>query len=217
MTRRGFTLIEVLIALALTVIVASALASSLWVAFKARRSANAAIEESRQTSTTGDVLAREIAGCLPPTGRLAGPFEGVADDIQFFTTGPEPKATVQGDIRGIEYTTVPGTNNGQNLVRRVTSNLLAQVVVTPPDEVLCQNVDSLEFWYYDGTDWQDSWDSTTASPANTLPVAVKFTLTLLPASPGAQPQTTTRIIALSCYKPQNQTAPTATPSGGATP
>jgi general secretion pathway protein J len=210
--RRAFTLIEVLLALGITVIIGAVLAASLWATTKASRSAEAAVEESRQTSTTGDIMEREIANCLPPTGQLAGPFVGTTDDLMFYTTGPEPKAVVQGDIRGIEYTTAPGqgNNNGMCVVRRVQSNLLAQVINTPPDEVICQNVDSLEFWYYDGNEWQDSWDSTQQN--NALPIAVRFTLTLATTTRGQTARTTTRIIPFSCYNPQ-----TSTTTGGITP
>ncbi|HUO07382.1 MAG TPA: type II secretion system protein GspJ [Phycisphaerae bacterium] len=211
--KRAFTLIEVLLALGITVIIGAILAASLWTATKASRTADAAVEEYRQTSTVGDILEREIANCLPPTGQLAGPFEGLSDDIQFFTTGPEPKASVQGDIRGIEYTTAASSGNttGQTLIRRVTTNLLAQVAVTPPDQPICTGVNTLEFWYYDGTEWQDSWDSTQTN--NTLPMAVKFTLTLLPAKQGGQPLTTTRIVPLSCYNPSASSSSSTTGGG----
>ncbi len=211
--KRGFTLIEVVLALAITVIIGGILAASLWATTKAGRSAEASANEFRQTMTTADIIQSELENCLPATGQLQGPFEGLSDDIQFYTSGPEPRASVQGDVRGIEYTTVAASGStGQNLVRRVTSNLLAQVTLTPPDQVICQNVDTLEFWYYDGSDWQDSWDSTLLN--NTLPMAVKFTLTLLPEKRGDPARSTTRIVPIACYNPSSSTTSTTSGTGG---
>jgi general secretion pathway protein J len=210
--KRAFTLIEVILALAITVIIGGILAASLWTTSRASRSAEASLNEFRQTMTTADVIQAELENCAPPTGQLQGPFEGLSDDIIFYTAGPEPKAIVQGGVREVEYTTAPSSGTpGQNLVRRVTSNLLAQVTVTPPDEIICQNVDSIEFWYYDGTDWQDSWDSTQMN--NALPVAIRFTLTLLPEKEGQPVRTTTRIVPLSCWNP-SLSATAMTTTGG---
>jgi hypothetical protein len=133
----------------------------------------------------------------------------------FYAFGPEPKATVQGDVRQVEYTTAPSTTSssqGQNLIRRVASNLLAQVTTTPPDQVVCQNVDSIEFWYYDGTTWQDTWDSTQMN--NSLPMAIRFTLNLLPEKQGQPDRTTTRIIPLSCYNPAASSSSSSSTTGG---
>jgi hypothetical protein len=50
-------------------------------------------------------------------------------------------------------------------------------VAEPPEEVLCRNVRSLDLMYYNGTDWQDSWDSSAQGDA--LPLAVEVKLELL--------------------------------------
>ena len=67
---------------------------------------------------------------------------------------------------------------GMVLLRRVTRNLLATRVEDPEAEVLCRGVRSFDLMYYDGTDWQEDWDS--AAHDNTLPLAVLITLELLP-------------------------------------
>ncbi|MGN6368719.1 MAG: type II secretion system protein GspJ [Phycisphaerae bacterium] len=210
---RAFTLIEVILALAITVIIGGILAASLVATNKASRSAEASMNEFRQTMTTADLIQAELENCLPPTGQLQGPFYGTTDDLIFYTSGPEPKAVVQGDVHEVEYTTAPSSGTpGLNLVRRVTSNLLAQTVITPPDQVVCQDVDQIEFWYYDGNDWLDTWDSTQEN--NALPMAVRFTLTLLPAKQGDPPRTTTRIVPFSCYNPSLSTDSSTTGGNG---
>ena len=120
---RGFTLLELLLAMALSLIVAAILAASLFTAFKARASAEDTVEATREIATVGDIVEREIANTLPPTplpagtgtvtlpgqnisatsGILIGPFEGLVDSIDFFTSGPEPKAATQGDVREVSY------------------------------------------------------------------------------------------------------------------
>ncbi len=75
----------------------------------------------------------------------------------------------------------------------------------PPDEeVLCRNVRSFTVQYFDGTNWQDNWDSTTVG--NVLPMAVAFTIELNPANPknpNATPLRISRVITLPCAKPSN--------------
>ncbi len=131
-------------------------------------------------------------------GILIGPFEGAVDTVNFCTSGPEPEADLQGDVREVVFLLVPDPNasGGQMLVRRVYTNLLAQPILTPPDVVVCRNVQSIAFSYYDGTQWGDTWDSTQQS--NALPLGVQITLTLAPTLAGGQAQQTVRLVRLSC-------------------
>ena len=91
---------------------------------------------------------------------------------------------MQGDVREIVFLLVPDptASGGQMLVRRVYTNLLAQAIVTPPDQPICHNVQSIAFSYFDGVTWTDTWDSTQLS--NTLPIGVQITLTLAPTVAG---------------------------------
>ena len=65
------------------------------------------------------------------------------------------------------------------LVRRVRRNLTAQ---NPPDvdeEIICRGVSSFKLEYFDGSQWQTTWDSTENTDANNnnaLPAAVRVTL-----------------------------------------
>jgi prepilin-type N-terminal cleavage/methylation domain-containing protein len=200
MKQAGFTLLELLLAMAISLIVAAALGATLYTAFRAKNSALAAVETTRATDLAADTFVRDIANCTPPSGVLRGIFNGVSDDVSFYTTGGEPKATVQGDMKGVEYALTQDTQGpGQILVRRVTTNLLATVQTTPADETICRNVTSMQLSYYDGTQWQDSWDSTQVN--NVLPYAVKFDLELAPRPGSNEPRHTVRIIPMSCAPP----------------
>jgi len=73
----------------------------------------------------------------------------------------------------------------------VTRNLLpATVEDEPAQQWLMSGVQSLKFYYHDGTQWRDSWDSTTADPTtgqtNTLPAAIKLQIQLI-AKEGGRP------------------------------
>jgi prepilin-type N-terminal cleavage/methylation domain-containing protein len=233
---RGFTLLELLLALALTVVVVAALAASLYTAFRARTNAMEAVESSREISTAGDIIVRDLADCLPPTppalnagtiqglsganttGTLIGPFEGLADSVDCFISGPQPKAPTQGDVREVVYLVEadPSGKGGNVLARRVTSNLLAQQLLPDPDEVICRNVVDMHLSYFDGTDWNDTWDSTaqTGTLLNCLPVAIAITLDLAPYKRGEPNRETVRYVPMSSFKPQTQTVPTVTVTGG---
>jgi general secretion pathway protein J len=226
--RKAFTLLELLLALALTVIVAAILASSLYVGFRAKSTIEDAIDATRSTDIAADIIAHELTLTLPPTpsnaasttiqlsssvntlnGTLIGPFEGAADSLDFFVSGPEPKTDtgLENDVREITYLLVPDTNasggaaattaaTGQNLVRRVRTNLLEPTATDGPDEILARNVLRFQLSYYDGTTWTDTWDSTALN--NLLPLAVQFTLELAPLKPNQKSRLDSRTIAVPC-------------------
>jgi len=233
--RRAFTLLEVVLALALTVIVSTIVASAMYTAVQIKRSVNSALDIARSNDVAADVMAQEIANALPQTqplnagvtvqlpgasasnGNLIGPFVASGDPtadslLDFFTTGPEPKADLQPDVREVQYALVDGPNGTKNLVRRVTTNLLPIDTTTlPPDIVLAQNVVNVTFSFYDGATTYDSWDSTQVNYA--LPLTVEFTIELAPQVPGQPNRITTRTISLAC----GTDASTTSATGGTTP
>ena len=94
-----------------------------------------------------------------------------------------------------------------SLVRSVTRNLLAPTTPTPEDEILCRNVKSFTLRYFDGSVWQDNWDSTTLG--DVLPVAVEMTLEAVmddekPGQP-AKIYKVTRVFPLACAQPATDT------------
>ena len=59
-------------------------------------------------------------------------------------------------------------------------------------------VTALTFQYYDGTGWRDSWDTTDGDTNNTLPYAVRMTVTLMPERSGDPPRVLTRFATVWC-------------------
>lgn len=205
MRQGGFTLLEMLAASAMAAVLIGSLYASLNVAFKARRSALGASETLRRTHRTLDLIRTDLQSACVPNGVLAGGFVGQtgqglmgagSDTLSFYATAMdiEPDEGI-GDIKLLEYAVVDGGGEQMILERRITTNLLAMVTPEPKREVICRGVKSFVVKYFDGTAWEDSWDS--ANFDNTLPKAVQVTLELEP-TPGAQPLRLTQTVPLPC-------------------
>ena len=184
---RAFTLMEVLLALGIMSVVAVALFTSLHVAFKSKRTAEAVLEPVRAGETVMELIRADLESALPPRGKLVGAFVGRDwasgdggddDDVSFYSVAEPPPGAVRfGDVTRVELTVVnlSGTNE-RALARRVIGNLLSPTAIDPDNEILCRGVRGLNFRYYDGTQWWSSWDSTLEN--DTLPLAVEVTLEL---------------------------------------
>ena len=57
------------------------------------------IEQAHVNDALGDIVARDLATALPPTGILASSFLGDTATLQFCTSGNESHGTVQSGIR----------------------------------------------------------------------------------------------------------------------
>ena len=167
-------------------VMAASLYASLRIAFRAQADAETNIEPSRTAEVVMEFLRGDLQNLMPPNPdaaySLIGPFQGLdstddrgaeADDVTFYTTAEAPdRPSANGDIKKIEL----AMSQDHSLVRRVTRNLLAQVEPEPVEEVLCRNVAGFNLRFYDGEEWQPTWDS--QQLGDTLPAAVEVTLTL---------------------------------------
>ncbi|MEI7835057.1 MAG: type II secretion system protein GspJ [Planctomycetota bacterium] len=223
--RQAFTLLEILAATAAMAAIAGALYGSLHVAFKARGTALRAVDTVRAVKAAVDVIREDLESALPSKGELTGTFVGQKatdlggqnDSLIFHAVATDPEVDqAMGDVRKVEYSCDPGqAGAGLNLVRHVTSNLLSEREVAPREEVLCRRVRAFTLRYFDGTNWQATWDSTTVD--NALPTAVEITLELDPADPASRSQAgyrLCRVVTIPCG--QGVSAPgTTTTTGGA--
>jgi hypothetical protein len=185
------------VATAMVAILAGSLYASLSIAFKARRSAHAAVDPARRVELAMAILAEDLRSAVVPKGTLAGPFLGSdakderghdSDTLELYcaTSSPEPAEGI-GDIKKVELLCEPSDDQrSQVLVRYVTTNLLAPRTVEPTREVLCRGVFAFTLRYFDGSEWLDTWDSTVED--NALPCAIEITLQLEDAR---QPDSTT--------------------------
>jgi len=98
----------------------------------------------------------------------------------FTTTGTLSDNSPWGDIQEVNYQLQDPADRlhayGRDLVRTVTRNLLATSTQAADVQRLLGNIENLDFSFYDGTQWQDSWDTSTGS--TNLPKAVRVSIRL---------------------------------------
>lgn len=195
--RRGFSLLEMMLALALMGALIGSLTASLTIAYKSRARVDNALGVLVRMQTSLDEIQLELESALPPGEVFAGSMICDVDDnspvnntpyLQWYTNYPVelPVGTlVQGDIRKVELALT--TREGYTypiLVKRTTTNLLSTEVLEPTEQVLCRDVQSLAMSFYDGIDWYDTWDgSTTEEP---LPLLIEITIKLQSDTPDDQ-------------------------------
>ncbi len=199
---RAFTLIEVLIAIAAFAIILSTIGGVFYTGLRLRNKAAAATEKSLPLQQALAVIKRDLAGIVPPGTNLFGQLQSTptASSLQngqqnpalnmgsastqispdFYTlTGYLDDSTPWPQLQKVSYRLAESENRnaGKNLIRAVTRNLLPVLTEdTPAEQLLLSGVSDVMFFYFDGTEWIDTWDSTTAQPS--LPHAIKVQLQL---------------------------------------
>lgn len=200
--RSAFTLLEILIAIAAFAIVLAAINSVFYSGLKLRNRAAASLEKSLPLTQALAVLKRDLANLAAPGGTLSGELQtalisgsssavgGVSDSStpvspHFHTySGQMDDATPWPSLQRVSYRLADPTNTaalGKDLIRAVSRNLLPSLVEDAPQEqLLLQGVEDVLFFYHDGTDWLEAWDST-ADETKKLPRAIKVQLQLAAA------------------------------------
>lgn len=206
----AFTLLEMLLALAMMSMLATSLYVSLHTGFKARESAEATLAPARAAGIAMELLREDIESALPPRGILAADFVGVdgitddgedGDTLVFHSSAHVPEEGERAcDVRKTELA-IESLDDGTQraLLRKITTNLLAPTVPEPREEVLCRGIRGFNVRYFDGAEWLDSWDSTAQD--DVLPSAVEVTLHV--DVPGRDPSPSggyqfTRVFLLQC-------------------
>jgi type II secretion system protein J len=202
----AFTLIEVLLALAICAIVLVAINAVYATAVRLRDRTSSAVAAALPTERAFTVLRRDLEGAVGPWGHLAGDFKcdvqtmgvnlGISgataggSGLDFFTTtGTIGDDTPYADVQEVFYELQAPTGSDQqglDLVRYVNRNLLATTLVTPAAQTLLHDVATLQFDCYDGLQWRSFWD-TSAGDTN-LPVAVRVRVQLAGSDQGAAGQ-----------------------------
>jgi prepilin-type N-terminal cleavage/methylation domain-containing protein len=246
---RGFTLLEVLLAVGIVVLVTAVMAETLRVNFGLKKAAENAIDSIRDMNSVGDIWVNDVRNCVPPnpnssvdpnsinntttgstsstgtttgtvsmggTNFIFGAFYGDNTTLDIYSTGTDKTALVQCGVRYVAYSLAPQPDGTLALVRQIETNLLSDTDPTQfPSgslpEVLVSNVLSVKFSYYDGTTWNDTWDSTQLS--NSIPYSVEMELTLTGAHPGDPQRVIRRFASVSCAAPVVDTTST---TGGVT-
>jgi type II secretion system protein J len=201
--QRAFTLLELLLAVAVFAIVLAAVHTVFFSAFKLRKRTTDAIERSLPLQQTLAIIKRDLANLVPPGGALSGSLQstptittnasgvsisgllGRQNGPLFFTAaGIVDDYAPWGEIERVSYYLATPTNDtpGMDLFRSVARNLLPVSQDETDDQFLMSGVDAIYFQFHNGTAWEDNWDSTEMDSAtgltNNLPKAIKVELHL---------------------------------------
>ena len=197
---RAFTLLEMLLAVAIFAIVLLEINGVFYSALHLERTTNRALDERLPLNQAFAILRRDLQGAVPPnsngvficdfksgTARSGLGTSGSASTLEFCTTtGVIIDDLPWGETQRVSYQLVEATDRatakGMDLVRVITRNLLPVMTEEADEQWLLGNVESLEFLNYTGTDWRDSWDTTLGDTG--LPQAVRVRIQLAASNPG---------------------------------
>ena len=212
----AFTLVEVLLALAICAIVLVAINAVFATAVRLRDRTSAAVDLALPANLAFDKIRGDLKSVVGPFGFLAGDFKcdaqtmgttmglsaSAGGGLDFFTaSGVIGDNAPWGDIQEVYYQLTPPPDRhkspGLDLVRNVNRNLLATTTQTPDTQLLMGGVESVDFECYDGTQWRNTWD-TSAGDTN-LPTAVRIRIqpALDPAVAAVKPEAMELIVPLT--------------------
>ena len=197
MKRHAFTLIELVLAMAASAVLLAAIYGVFSSAVHARDEAVNRTREARVRARAANVLRNDLRNALVSGGTLAAALEGSAQSpgggfpgyLKFTTTtAPDVEDVPNPDVQQVEYYIVTDKSavdqKAGMLVRAYTRNLLATTTEVATEEPLLAGVESMEVAFYDGTEWQDSWQlsssTATATTATTGTTGTAASTTTLP-------------------------------------
>ncbi len=189
----GFTLIEVLVAIA----VMSMIAISIWAAssqtVRTRNAVQESHDELHQVRVAFEMLTRDLSSAFLSQNRaqiepthdtvFIGQDHGEDDKLDFaaFTHERRYFDAKESDQAEVGYVLAPDTENPEqeNLVRRESPVLDLEPLEGGQLLVLVQNVKAFDLQYYDMAldEWEDTWDTTEATGnGSVLPMQVRIRL-----------------------------------------
>jgi len=229
-TRSAFTLMEVMLALAVSAIVLAGIGGVFYSALRLRERTVSMLDETMPIHQALTVLRRDLRGALPPAGSvaLAGDFKieplggGLVQSfrLQCFTSSgviSDNDNAIGADVQEVTYELRDpisgGGNSGKDLVRSISRNPLGTTGLNPDEQRLLGHVESLEFAGYDGANWSEAWD--TSSSNTNLPSALRVRIQLAGDSnvDNRNRQPYEMVVPLVTVSRTNQTQ-TATSTGG---
>jgi type II secretion system protein J len=187
----AFTLIEMVLAIGVAAIVLIAINTVLFAALRLHEETADMVDAASPVDQTVTFLRRDLECVVTPTNGttkvLSGDFragsvssDGVAEPVaveMFTATGALSDSTPWADIQRVTYELKDPTDpsaTGKDLVRSVVRNLLTITTPEVDDQLMMSGVASIKFSCFDGSQWQDTWDTTGVTSSNTnLPVAVR--------------------------------------------
>ncbi len=165
--RRGFTLIEILVAMAILVIVIASTLAIFRASTASWRKGEMRAQRYQQARFILERMSREIASILPAS--LAGPYcLGTGDKFYFISSlSDAPVSLIE-----VGYWL---DEDACELMRSYASSPDYDFSTFEKEEVLSEQVSALNFQYSTGEIWQENWDSRAgAEQEGILPKAVRI-------------------------------------------
>lgn len=199
--RRGFTLIEMMIAITVAALILGASYATLNAGFASQKLVEPRLDAVQNARVALALLTADLRAACPLSkdydflGAQRKIDGAEADNLDFGTHNYTPKRPSEGDFCQISYYVEKDKESGElTLWRRRNPRFALNALSGGSREPIARGIASLQFEYYDGFDWYDTWGeldhkardaaavATVAEP-NTpgLPVAVRITLSMYPA------------------------------------
>lgn len=175
----GFTLIEVVIAVALLSLVMSSVYGIFTTISTTEQRLQSESELYHQARVIFDRLGRELSGSYLATSNENSAFSASNENgtpyLAFTSTSAITKGAQQGGLVRLRYEL--STERNKTVGRLLRSSVPLFVPDDPQKgQRLSSQIKQVQWRFYDGNDWQDDWDS---SQSNTLPQTVEISMTLM--------------------------------------
>jgi general secretion pathway protein J len=194
---RGFTLMEVMIAISITALMGAMVTMAFQTSFRAKEVVETEADHYRMLRVAMTRMAREISSAFV-SDRYDGRryrdqndrpsnFVGKRDRL-LFTTFAHQRLYIdskESDQAIVEYFVQTSTERNaggrQDLMRRLNPNVEGRMERGGTTDVLFEGVKRVEFAYWnpDRRDWDDEWDTRRMDQKEKLPTRVRITLVAL--------------------------------------
>jgi general secretion pathway protein J len=191
---RGFTLLEVVIAVGITAMMGVLIAAAFQSGYRTKELVESEADRYRTLRTGTERMVREISSAFVSdhydTRRYRDQndrptnFIGTRDRLLFSTMAHQRlyADAKESDQMVVEYYTKstpgPGGQSQMNLMRREDSILDDRMDRGGTEDVLVENVKRIDFAYWDSDkkDWVDEWDTRRIEKKSILPVRVRISI-----------------------------------------
>jgi general secretion pathway protein J len=222
MDKRGFTLLEVIVVVAITAMIGATIAAAFTSGFRAKELVESEAEQYRGLRTSMDRMVREI-GAAFVSDRYDGRryrdqndrptnFIGTRETLLFTSMAHQRlyADAKESDQMVVEYAVRSSTRKGvkgqQDLMRRENPNLYGEDKMDRGgvEDLLLENVKRIEFSYWDSDqkDWVNQWDTRKLEKKSILPTRVRIALIRADESGHEQRYTTETRIMLNTEIPR---------------
>lgn len=194
-TGRGFTLMEVMIAMAVTALIGGLTTAAFHTGFKAKELVETEADHYRMIRTALSRMAREIGAAYVSDAYDSKRYRDANDrptnfigqkERLLFTSFAHQRLYTdakESDQMVVEYwvqsSKEKGVRNRDDLYRRENPVLEERMDRGGSEEVLFEGAKKIEFSYWDAEkkEWTDEWDTRKVDRKTLLPTRVKITLT----------------------------------------